>query len=320
MKKVKVAVVGYGHLGKWHCQKVEAHKDVAEFVAIVEKFPAGQEAAKTNHPNVRVVSSLDEIIHEIDAAFVVTPTSTHFELVKYLIENKKDIFCEKPLCSNDSEAKILNELALQNNCFIQVGHSERFHQAWDVLRDQFQNLKPPFSVRINRVAPFKGRATDVDVVQDLAIHDLDLLLHLFKQKPLEIKAQGYKIRTRNWDHVALDIKLENNCEAQIVIGRNSVKEIRDVEVTSSDGQIMIDLFANKILEASSSQFEDGSFVKEASYQKRDHLLLEHFHFYDSVLKGKPPVIGLKDGVRAVHLVDMALRSLATQSPVKVDLG
>jgi hypothetical protein len=83
---------------------------------------------------------------------------------------------------------------------------------------------------------------------------------------------------------------------------------------------MIDLFANKILEASSSQFEDGSFVKEASYQKRDHLLLEHFHFYDSILKDKAPVIGLMDGVRAVHLVDMALRSLATQSSVKVDLG
>ena len=320
MKKVKVAVIGYGHLGKWHCQKVEAHKDVAEFVAIVEKFPASQEAAKANHPNVRVVSNLEDIIHDIEAAFVVTPTSTHFELVKYLIENKKHIFCEKPLCSNDEEARILNEMAIHNKCLIQVGHSERFHQAWEILRDQFQKLAPPFSVRINRVAPFKGRATDVDVVQDLAIHDLDLLLYLFKQRPTEIYAHGFKIRTKNWDHVSLDIKLENGCDAKIVIGRNSVKELRDLEVTSSHGQIMIDLFANKIFEASPTQFDDGSFVKESTYQKRDHLFLEHSHFYDSILNNKPAIINFADGVRAVHLVDMSLRSLSSQSSVKVNLG
>jgi len=320
MKKVKVAVIGYGHLGKWHCQKVEAHKDVAEFVAIVEKFPAGQKAAKANHPNVKVVSDLAEIIHEIEAAFVITPTSTHFELVKYLIENKKHIFCEKPLCSNDDEAKILKQMALDNKCLIQVGHSERFHQAWEMWRDHFQNLTPPFSVRINRVAPFKGRATDVDVVQDLAIHDLDLLLYLFKQKPTEIRAQGYKMRTKNWDHVSLDILLENGCDAKIVIGRNSVKEIRDLEVTSSQGQVMIDLFANKILEASPSQFDDGTFVKESSYPKRDHLLLEHGHFYESILSNKPAIINLQDGVRAVHLVDISLRALSIQAPVKVNLG
>ena len=97
MKKVRVAVLGYGHLGKWHCQKVEANKEFADFVAIVEKFPAGQEAARANHPNVKVVSDISEIINDIDAAIVVTPTSTHFELVTYLLKNDKNVFCEKPL-------------------------------------------------------------------------------------------------------------------------------------------------------------------------------------------------------------------------------
>ena len=179
MKKVRVAVLGYGHLGKWHCQKVEAYKDVAEFVAIVEKFPAGQEAAKASHPGVKVVSDIKDIINEIDAAFVVTPTSTHFELVKYLLENNKNVFCEKPLCSNDQEAHALAKLAEGKDIVLQVGHSERFHEAWLKLRSRFQKLPTPFTVRINRSAPFKGRATDVDVVQDLAIHDLDLVLYLF---------------------------------------------------------------------------------------------------------------------------------------------
>lgn len=320
MKKVKVAVLGYGHLGKWHCQKVEANNEVAEFVAIVEKFPAGQEAARVNHPNVKVVSDIKEIINEIDAAVVVTPTSTHFELVSYLLQNNKNVFCEKPLCSNDDEAKKLLEIASGKNVVLQVGHSERFHEAWDKLRDGFQKLTPPYTVRINRSAPFKGRATDVDVVQDLAIHDLDLILHLFKQKPVSVSATGYKIRTTNWDHVSIHLTMEDKCEAFVVIGRNSVKEMRDLEVISKDGMVTIDLFTNKIYVATSSQFEDGTFVKEEAYAKRDHLLLEHKHFYDSILNSKPAVIGLKDGLNAVHLVDCTLKALSTSAPVAVKLA
>lgn len=320
MRKVRVAVLGYGHLGKWHCQKVEAHSEFVEFVAIVEKFPAGQEAARGNHPQVKVVSDLKDVIHEIDAAFVVTPTSTHFELVKDLLEHDKHVFCEKPLCSNDLEAVKLKEIAEKKSIVLQVGHSERFHEAWEKLREKFQTLPTPFSVRINRVAPFKGRATDVDVVQDLAIHDLDLLLYLFKQKPISIIAHGYKIRTNNWDHASIQITLEDKCEAMVVVGRNAVKEMRDLEVISKDGMVTVDLFANKIYEATASQFEDGTFVKEETYAKRDHLLLEHKNFYHSILESRPAVIGLKDGMNAVHLVDCTLKALESSSTVMVKLG
>lgn len=320
MKKVRVAVLGYGHLGKWHCQKVEAHKDMAEFVAIVEKFPAGQEAAKANHPNVKVVSDISEVMNEIDAAFVVTPTSVHFELVKNLLENNKHVFCEKPLCSNDEEAAKLLKIAEGKNVVLQVGHSERFHEAWDLLRARMQKLTPPFTVRINRVAPFKGRATDVDVVQDLAIHDLDLVLHLFKQKPKSIEAHGYKIRTTKWDHASIHMTMEDNSNVYIVVGRNSVKEMRDLEVISKDGMIMVDLFTNKIYDATNSKFEDGSFVKEEAYNKRDHLLLEHGHFYKSILENHPAIIGLKDGLNAVHLIDCTLKAMETNTSVPVKLG
>jgi len=320
MKKVRVAVLGYGHLGKWHCQKVEANKDVADFVAIVEKFPTGQEAAKANHPGVKVVSDISEVMGEIDAAFVVTPTSTHFELVKLLLENNKSVFCEKPLCSNDNEGSKLLEVAKTKNVVLQVGHSERFHEAWEKLRGRFQNLTPPFTVRINRVAPFKGRATDVDVVQDLAIHDLDLLLFLFKQKPVQVAAHGYKIRTNNWDHASIHVSMEDKCEALVVVGRNSSKEVRELEVISKDGMITVDLFANKIYEATSSKFEDGTFVKEETYAKRDHLLLEHQNFYRSIQTSQPAIIGLKDGLNAVHMVDCTLKAMNLKTPVQVKLG
>jgi predicted dehydrogenase len=317
MKKVRVAVLGYGHLGKWHCQKVAAHFDMADFIAIVEKFPSGQEAAKTNHPGVKVVSDVKEIINEIDAAFIVTPTSTHFELVSYLLQNGKHVFCEKPVCSNDLEGKKLAEIAQDKNLILQVGHSERFHEAWDILKEKLKNLPTPFTVRINRVAAFKGRATDVDVVQDLAIHDLDLLMHLFKVKPVSINAHGFKIRTDKWDHASIHVEMEEGCNALITVGRNHVKEMRDVEILSKNGAIYIDLFNNKIMEASSSQYEDNSFVKESSYTKRDHLLLEHGFFYKSVLEGKPAVVTLRDGLNAVHLVDCSLKSMDQNSSVKV---
>jgi predicted dehydrogenase len=320
MNKVRVAVIGYGHLGKWHCQKVEAHPGEADFVAIVEKFPAGQEAARAAHPKVKVVGDLKDIINEIDAAFVVSPTSTHFELVKYLLENHKNVFCEKPLCSNDEEAQALKAIALDKKVVLQVGHSERFHEAWDKLREKFQSLPTPFSVRINRIAPFKGRATDVDVVQDLAIHDLDLLLYLFKQRPLEISATGYKIRTENWDHADILVKMEGGSVAHVVVGRNAVREMRDLEVISKAGMITVDLFTNKIYEATNSKFEDGTFVKEETYDKRDHLLLEHKNFYDSILHKKPAIIGLKDGLNAVHLVDLSLKALKNHSTETVKLG
>ncbi len=320
MKKIRVAVLGYGHLGKWHCQKVAAHSDVADFVAIVEKFPSGQEAARSNHPGVKVVEDIKEVIHEIDAAFVVTPTSTHFELVKYLLDNKKHVFCEKPVCSNDAESANLKLIASDKNLVIQVGHSERFHEAWDKLREKFQKLTPPYSIRINRSAPFKGRATDVDVVQDLAIHDLDLILYLFKQKPLSVTGKGYKIRTTKWDHASIHLTMEDGCDASIVIGRNSVKEMRDLEVVSANGMITVDLFTNKIFEATHTKFEDDTFVREESYGKRDHLLLEHKNFYHSILESKPAIINLNDGMSAVHLVDCALKALESHSSVQVKLA
>lgn len=320
MKKVRVAVLGYGHLGKWHCQKVEAHKEVAEFVAIVEKFPTGQEAAKAAHPGVRIVSDIKEVINDIDAAFIVTPTSTHFELVKYLLENNKHVFCEKPVCSNDNEAAKLKEIAAGKNVVLQVGHSERFHEAWEKLRTQFQDLPRPFTVRINRYAAFKGRATDVDVIQDLGIHDLDLLMYLFSAKPKAVLAHGYKIRTDKWDHASIYVKLEDECDAFIVIGRNSTKEVRDLEVVSKNGIIHVDLFANKIAVATSGKNEDGTFVTEEAYAKRDHLLLEHKNFYESIRTGRPAVVNLKDGMNAVHLVDCALKAMEFGSEIPVRLA
>lgn len=314
MSKVNVAVIGYGHLGKWHSQKANGLKD-ANLVAIVESYGPNQKAAREAYPDVKIVSSIDEVMNEIDAAVVVTPTSTHFELVDKLLSNSKHVFCEKPLCSTHEECLKLEDKV--NDRTVQVGHSERCHQAWDVLKDDFKALPAKKMVKITRFAEFKGRATDVDVVQDLMIHDIDLMLHLFGEQPMSVSSLGHKIRTDKWDHVTSHFFFASGMEVIITSGRNHIKEVRELEVMSSNGCISVDLFKNEIHFGTNTKFEDDSYVKTQSYEKRDHLNIEQESFYKSILNKSEPMVTYKDGVNAVYLVTQVLKSLEIQADVKL---
>ena len=145
MSKVNVAVIGYGHLGKWHTQKA-AGLENSNLVAIVEPF--NKEAAQADYPDVKIVDRINDVIDEIDAAIIVTPTSTHFELTKTLLENNKHVFCEKPLCSTHEQTKELEKYL--GDRVLQVGHSERCHQAWEKLKDKFKSISGKKTIKITR--------------------------------------------------------------------------------------------------------------------------------------------------------------------------
>jgi len=302
----RAAVIGYGFLGKWHAQKAQS---LGMLAAIVEKFPANQEAARAAHPGVEVVAELAEVIPRIDAGIVVTPTSLHFEVAKTLLEAGKHVFCEKPLCSTATQARELEALAKSRGRILQAGHSERCHEAWDKLRPQFLALKGPLTVRIDRYAAFKGRATDVDVVQDLMIHDIDLMLWLFGRRTLAVRAWGHKIRTQVWDHVTAQFTLEGGAQATLTMGRNHVHEVRAVEVFHDSGLVRVDLFANKIQTAPSADLSGGAFTSDETYQKRDHLLIEQEAFLRAITENAPVMVTGTDGRVAVELVEAVLRAL-----------
>jgi len=232
------------------------------------------------------------------------------------LEKGKHVFCEKPLTSTLEEALALEELA-SSGPVLQVGHSERCHQAWELLREDIQGIQGPATLKIERVAAFKGRATDVDVVQDLMIHDLDLALFLLKKKPTKLKAFGHKIRTGKWDHVDAMLEFEDGSSALIASGRNHVREVRSLEIIHQGGLLFVDLFSNKIGKASDDAFPDGSFVKELDYEKRDHLLMEQENFYRSILDGTPPIVGYQDGVAAIRLIQAVNESLETGKEIYV---
>jgi predicted dehydrogenase len=316
MGKIKVAVVGYGHLGKWHAQKVEAFPALAELKYIVEKFPAAIEAAQLAHPNVQVVDDISKAIHDIDAAFVVTPTSFHFELVEFLLKNNKHVFCEKPLTETTSQALKLKDLLLGKDLVLQVGHSERFHQAWERKENYKQFFNSPAHITLKRVAPFKGRATDVDVVQDLMIHDLDLLVYLFGETPISVESVGFKMRTNRYDYVSSNFKFKSGHRATITVGRNQTKEVRELEISNKAGTLLVDLMRNEIQEALGTE-PGPEFVSLDKYEKRDHLMLEHKHFYESITEHKKPIVSLEDGLLAVRLIDKVIESVESGREVMI---
>ena len=309
MQQLKVAVLGYGYLGKWHCQKVEAAG--ATLFAIVEKFPVNAEAAKAAHPTARVVSDLSEILNQIDAAVVVTPTSTHHQLVKTLLENDKHVFCEKPLCFTLKEANEILALAQTKNSVLQVGLSERFHEAWEILnKDYSPYLKSPFTMRISRFAPFKGRASDVDVISDVMIHDLDLMVYLTQKKPILVKATGHINKTTKWDHVLAYFDLPDNSSCSILSSRNHTREVRELEIANSEGCFVLDMATLEI-----SVTRKNGEMEKRTCAKRDHLLLEHKAFYNSILNKSKTLVNVLDGHYANLLVDHVTKSLETHLSV-----
>lgn len=314
-KKIKVAVIGYGHLGRWHAEKASNH-EASELVAIVENSEEGRKKALELYSSDIIFSDIEDVLNIIDAAFVVVPTSFHFEIVKNLINNNKHVFCEKPLTTTLNHAKELTNLVKDKpNLKVQVGHSERFHEIWD-LRSKFEKFfKDKSTIRITRVAPFKGRATDVDVVQDLMIHDLDLLVFLMNEVPTSVTSDGHKIRTDHWDAVTSKLEFESGASAYITVGRNHVKEVREVEFTNLNGTICFDLFSNEVLVSD----KNSDTVENISYNKRDHLLHEHDSFYSSIANNSKPVISIEDGVLAVKLIDAVVKSLETNQSQKIEI-
>lgn len=312
---LKIAVIGYGHLGKWHCDKVEAIKQ-STLYAIVDRDQDMCATAAAKHPSAKVVSDIAEVIDDIDAAIVVTPTSTHFHIVKNLLDHGKHVFCEKPLCERDFQALDLQRIVEMKGLKLQVGHSERCHKAWEMIKKHGKYFESPYCVQMNRLAPFKNRATDVDVVQDLMIHDIDLLLYLFDELPRSVHAVGHKICTEKWDFVCATFKFSSGSKAVITVGRNHVKELRDFVLTNTNGCIAVDLVTNKIYRTDNNRTTAGE-VKESDYEKRDHLFMEQDAFYRSITKDDPIMVTAGEGAEAIRLVNKVLESLENNQEVSI---
>lgn len=314
MKKIKIALIGYGHLGKWHAQKLSTHPE-CDFIGIVDPSENSRALANQNHPLVKTFSNLSDILEEIDAAVVVTPTTYHYDVVKTLIQNDKHVFCEKPVTSTLTQSQDLKKELGDRKLVVQVGHSERCHQIWEDIAKYDFATKNPKVVTLKRTSPFKGRAADVGVVEDLMIHDIDIARMLFGD-PVSVYAKGAKVNTKNFDHVLATLKYSDKL-VMIEGSRVDVEVHRSISFVADHGILKIDLMGNKIHYSKDISSNSDQLIQESNYEKRDHLLIEQQKFVKSIIHGAPVFVSLEDGIDAIKIIDAINSSLKSGEEVKL---
>lgn len=238
---LKVGLVGTGHLGKIHLKILLSLKNIQVIGFYDSNDETSEEVSKnfsvTNFPN------LESLIDSIDLLDIVSPTTTHYDIAFKAIRASKHIFIEKPLAATVDEAKELVNLAQEANVKIQVGHVERFNPAFLAAKE---NINNPLFIENHRLALFNPRGTDVSVVMDLMIHDLDIVLHTVKSSIKKISASGVAVISDSPDIANARIEFDNGCVANLTASRISMKNMRKIRFFQKNAYLSIDFLTKKV--------------------------------------------------------------------------
>jgi predicted dehydrogenase len=231
----RVGVIGAGSMGKNHARIFSELNDTCLAAVFDERAEVAQEVAGKYH--TRAVTSLDEFADAIDAATIATPTVTHFELARKLLERGKHVLVEKPFVETPEQARELCQLAQQRGLVLQVGHIERFNPVLSALESRLTN---PRFIEATRLSPYPGRSLDVGVVLDVMIHDLEIILHLVRSPWVQVDAIGVAILSKREDIANVRIRFENGCVANITASRISQDKLRKIRVFQSNAYLSLD--------------------------------------------------------------------------------
>ncbi|MGZ5553812.1 MAG: Gfo/Idh/MocA family oxidoreductase [Chthoniobacterales bacterium] len=235
MNRLRVGVVGVGHIGKNHA-RLYAESEAAKFAAIYDIDRARAESIAKDF-GVSISESLDDFAQEIDAASVATPTNSHYEIAKELLERGKHLLIEKPITENTAHASELAQLAAERGLILQVGHVERFNPVLSALEER---LSHPRFIEAHRLSPYPNRSTDIGVVLDLMIHDLEIILHLVRSPLQDIDAVGVPVLSRGEDIANARLRFENGCVANVTSSRISPETMRKIRVFQEDAYLSLD--------------------------------------------------------------------------------
>jgi len=235
MKRLRVGVVGVGHIGSNHA-RLYAEIPSAEFSAIYDVDLAKANAIAKKY-RVTPAQSLDEFAEMVDAASIATPTNTHYEVARSLLARGKHLLIEKPITDNTRHASELAELAARDHLILQVGHVERFNPVLSALEAR---LTHPRFIEAHRLSPYPERSTDIGVVLDLMIHDLEIILHLVRSPVQTIDAVGVAVLSRGEDIANARLRFENGCVANITSSRISPERMRKIRVFQEDAYLSLD--------------------------------------------------------------------------------
>lgn len=237
---LNVGIFGVGHLGKFHLNN---WKEIDNINLIGFYDPDDKTAAEIEENyKLKRYTSVEELLHDIDVADIVTPTQYHFELCEKAIRRGKHVFVEKPITKNLEEARRLINMVKEANVKMQVGHVERFNPAFVAAKEYSNN---PMFIEVHRLAQFNPRGTEVSVILDLMIHDIDIILSIVKSDVKNIYASGVAVITDTPDIANVRIEFLNGCVANLTSSRISMKKMRKIRLFQKDAYIGIDFLAKK---------------------------------------------------------------------------
>jgi predicted dehydrogenase len=301
VEKVKVGVVGVGYLGRYHAEKY-ANLPQAELVGVVDiNTEKAQEIARTW--NTRALSDYRDLIPQVRAVSIVVPTPLHYAIASDFLKQGVDVLVEKPITTTLEEAEGLITLARDRGLILQVGHLERFNAAIVATRDSVRN---PMFIESHRLAFFQERGTDVDVILDLMIHDIDIILNMVKSPVREIRAVGVPVISQRIDIANARLEFENGCVANVTASRISDKTMRKIRIFEPDAYISIDYAAKevqvyrKVIEASPGSYPE-IVSEQISIDEKDSLEEEIKAFIRSVITREEPVVPGKAGKEALKV-------------------
>ena len=290
MKKLRVGVVGAGYLGKFHAQKY-AQMDDVELVGVVD-IDKSQAEEVAGRFNTKAYLHHKYLFGKVDAVSIVVPTPAHFSVAKDFLENNIDVLIEKPMSETIEQADELIRFAKSRSLIIQVGHLERFNPAVVALRDI---IKQPMFIESHRLSIYKDRCTDVSVVLDLMIHDIDIILNFVRSEIVNIHAAGVPVISGHVDIANARLEFKSGCIANVTASRISTKNERKIRLFQKDTYISVD-FANQGITViqRNNKIEGGLIpgmeIKQLSFAKGDALEDELKSFVKTVRTRENPEV------------------------------
>ena len=311
---LKVGVLGVGHLGQHHVKHF-CSIDGINFLGFFDTDTI-QANIISKKFKVKAFQNIDNLIESVDAVSIVTPTTYHAKIAEKCIRKKKHVFIEKPITSTIEEADKVLELAKKNNVIVQVGHIERLNPALKALESY--KIKPKF-IEIQRLAPYNTRGTDVPVVLDKMIHDIDIVLSLADSKVRSISATGLSILTDSIDIAHARIKFENGCVSSITSSRIAKDEVRKIKTFQQNLYATVDLYKGltEVYTISKEDLNKKSFLMSVPFNyknktrhivyekptitKEDALRLELINFTNAIKGIEKPIVDGQSGREALNI-------------------
>lgn len=320
---LKIGLFGIGHLGKIHARLIKELSDVYEFVGFYD--PSASNAAYgMNELGIKRFEQIEALLDQVDCVDIVTPTLSHFEIAQQALRKSRHVFIEKPITETVSEATKLRSLAHEAEVKVQVGHVERFNPAFKEAR---QFLNDPMFIETHRLAQYNPRGTDVPVVLDLMIHDLDIILSVVKSPIRRISASGVAVVSETPDITNARIEFENGCVANLTASRISLKNMRKTRFFQKDAYISVDFLTKEteivkmsqvlgepdpfdiVLDLGEGKAKKKIEIFKPEVQTSNAIKEELFTFAEAIKNNTVPIVSIDDGTYALQVAHQIMEKL-----------